>query len=416
MSDVLLIFVAEDLDRAEALAAACEDAGLALHDNSAEAGPYRSALALWSEAAAASPQFHAAAHEPLVDGKALIANFTGAPAPDFMTGATAFDLSAWDGAEDAPVLAPLLTALQRRARYANILADLKTFAGAPEAEPMPDAAPAIQAEPAPDAKPLIEPAPALLLDTPIEAPPEPIAEPEPVLLLETPIEAAPAAESEPIDVTVYEPDEIEPAPAILEAAAEPPESIPEPIEAEFEPVEAVEPVAEITPTPPAPRANPAPQPRRRKAKPVRVRAAPAKRRADHKLHHLSQALLVSAGVFALVMIGGAFAGALPSSPPAPAVQRVAEAVAPPLVPSAAGEEAAPAEPADQAAEPERPAHARRVAPVLPPKLARAIAAQQLERAQWALAQEKLVKDQPQRSAEARLPASSRALASSGLSR
>jgi hypothetical protein len=376
MGDVLLIFVGEDADAAEALASACEEAGLSIHDGAPEdGGPYRAALAIWSDAAEASPSFHAAMHGSLATGKALIANLTGAEAPDFMAGAPAFDLADWDGAEDAPVLAPLLAAVQRRVRFADILSDLKTFAT--------DHAPA----PVAAREPILELAEA--------AAPHETAEPEPPVLEEPPLLIAPAEPAHAAEIAPAAPEEAEPTAA---AAVEPK---PDPME----------PVTEIAPIAPAPAPPPPKTPR---ARPTARRVV---RRADHSLHRLSQALLVGATVFALVMLGGALTGAL--KPAQPGAQQLAEDTALSIAAPTLAENA-PAPAMDETAPPAirqaSPRASHRPAPALPPKLARAIAARELERAQWALAQEKLIKDQPQRHAEAGGRASSRALASAALSR
>ena len=152
MADVLLIFVREDLDAAEALAFACEQAGFEVHPgapHAAESGGYRSALILWSGAAQHSEAFLDAAYHAAAAGKALIANLDALKLQDVLVGAPEFALMDWDGEAEAPELAPLMEAIRRRVRFAGMMDNLKTFAATQSETREPE--PAIIAAPAPPA-------------------------------------------------------------------------------------------------------------------------------------------------------------------------------------------------------------------------------------------------------------------------
>jgi len=117
MSDVLFVFVREDAQHAQALAAlfaaADHDIGDGPIDNAAlelcGAG-----VVLWSRTAIASKSFLAAAQRVLDSGKGVVASLGQAP-PAWVVGhAPIYDLSQWNGDPDHEVLDPLFMTVDYR--------------------------------------------------------------------------------------------------------------------------------------------------------------------------------------------------------------------------------------------------------------------------------------------------------------
>ena len=118
MADVLFVFVREDMQRAQALAAL-----FAAADHEIGDGPVDSAalelcgagVVLWSRYAIASKSFLAAAQRVLDSGKGVVASL-GPPPPAWVVGhAPIYDLSQWDGDPDHDLLDPLFMAVDYRA-------------------------------------------------------------------------------------------------------------------------------------------------------------------------------------------------------------------------------------------------------------------------------------------------------------
>lgn len=117
MSDVLFVFVREDAQRAQALAALFAAADHEICD-----GPIDNAalelcgagVVLWSRFAIASKSFLAAAQRVLDSGKGVVASL-GQPPPAWVVGhAPTYDLSQWNGDPDHEVLDPLFMAVDYR--------------------------------------------------------------------------------------------------------------------------------------------------------------------------------------------------------------------------------------------------------------------------------------------------------------
>jgi hypothetical protein len=117
MSDVLFVFVREDRQHAQALAALFAGADHEIGD-----GPIDNAalelcgagIVVWSRYAIASKSFLAAAQRVLDSGKGVVASL-GQPPPAWVVGyAPTFDLSHWRGDPEDDVLDPLFMAVDYR--------------------------------------------------------------------------------------------------------------------------------------------------------------------------------------------------------------------------------------------------------------------------------------------------------------
>lgn len=97
MAGVGFVFVRDDAGAAEALADAFDRAGYSI-DPSVNADA--ATVILWSRRAVRSLAFREAAERALATGRTVIVSLD-APAPD--AGVPSFDLSAWDGDEEAPL-------------------------------------------------------------------------------------------------------------------------------------------------------------------------------------------------------------------------------------------------------------------------------------------------------------------------
>jgi hypothetical protein len=109
MSDLNFVFVSADLDLVEALADVFETAGHTIGDDGRDA---RAVIVIWSHASRRSNAFLEAAKRATDAGKAVIASRENMLA-ETIEGAPVFDLAAWDGNQDSPLIDPLFNAVDR---------------------------------------------------------------------------------------------------------------------------------------------------------------------------------------------------------------------------------------------------------------------------------------------------------------
>ena len=117
MADVLFVFVREDSQRAQALAALFAAANHDIGDGPVDYAALElcgAGVVLWSRFAIASKSFLAAAQRVLDSGKGVVASL-GQPPPAWVVGhAPIYDLSQWNGDPDHDVLDPLFMAVDYR--------------------------------------------------------------------------------------------------------------------------------------------------------------------------------------------------------------------------------------------------------------------------------------------------------------
>lgn len=119
MTDVLLVCVREDVERANALAEMIEAVGFTTDNFSDEALDGAAVvLAIWSPAAGASERFREATLRAARAGKALIASFFVLP-PPFAKGAPVISLRNWRGDSADATLDPLFLEIDQRIRAAR---------------------------------------------------------------------------------------------------------------------------------------------------------------------------------------------------------------------------------------------------------------------------------------------------------
>jgi hypothetical protein len=119
MADVLFVCVREDLAIAEVLAGVMDEAGFSIDASAvseASIANNHSVIALISQAALAEPNFRRAVEYATHAEKAVIASLMGA------TSFASFDLSDWDGEDEAP-LGGLLAAVARAVKLGRSAAD-----------------------------------------------------------------------------------------------------------------------------------------------------------------------------------------------------------------------------------------------------------------------------------------------------
>jgi hypothetical protein len=119
MSDVLLVYVRDDAERADALADLCEGVGYTVDGFSDDAlSTCAAAIIVWSPAAGASPRFREATTRAVQAGKAIVASFFILP-PPFARGAPFANLRGWSGESEHTALDPLFLELDARVTNAK---------------------------------------------------------------------------------------------------------------------------------------------------------------------------------------------------------------------------------------------------------------------------------------------------------
>jgi len=117
MADVLFVFVREDTQRAQALAALFAAANHDIGDSAVDNAALElcgASVVLWSRFAIASKSFLAAAQRVLDSGKGVVASL-GQPPPAWVVGhAPIYDLSQWNVDPEHDVLDPLFMAVDYR--------------------------------------------------------------------------------------------------------------------------------------------------------------------------------------------------------------------------------------------------------------------------------------------------------------
>lgn len=113
MSDVVMVCVRDDIERAEGLAAMFEDFGFSVSDATDDdaLGACGASVVIWSDAAKTSLELAAVVERAIATRKAVVLNLSSTLAPD---GARfVFDLTAWTGDPDDEALDPLFFTLDR---------------------------------------------------------------------------------------------------------------------------------------------------------------------------------------------------------------------------------------------------------------------------------------------------------------
>lgn len=117
LADVLFVFVREDVQRAQVLAALFAAAGHDIGDGAVDNAALElcgAGIVLWSRSAIASKTFLATAQRVLDSGKGVVASL-GQPPPAWVVGhAPVYDLSQWRGEADDDLLDPLFMAVDYR--------------------------------------------------------------------------------------------------------------------------------------------------------------------------------------------------------------------------------------------------------------------------------------------------------------
>ncbi len=149
MTDVLIVCVREDEVQAKALADLFEREGMSVGGAPADEGSLKSSGAvviIWSQASIRSRPFLDAAQRTVNAGKAVVACLIDAPPASSLNQSPCFDLKAWNGSADDPMVDPLYFAVDRMVNLARGVR--------PEAprQPAYEPPPAAQAAPPPYAR------------------------------------------------------------------------------------------------------------------------------------------------------------------------------------------------------------------------------------------------------------------------
>ncbi len=154
MSDVVMVCVREDIERAEQLADMFDDFAFSVSDDVSDEALARcgAGVVVWTDAAAASAVLAEVTARVMASGKGVALNFSGAPAPE--GAALSYDLSAWSGDPEDPELDAMFFALDRMVVAARAacpvlqqIAEKAAAKAAPRRTPVPAAvraAPALQ--------------------------------------------------------------------------------------------------------------------------------------------------------------------------------------------------------------------------------------------------------------------------------
>lgn len=113
MSDVVMVYVREDIERAEKLAEMFDDFGFTVSCDASDDALARcgASIVVWTEAAAAAPALSDTVARAIGSGKAVALKLSSADAPP--GAALAYDLTTWSGDPEDPALDAMFFALDR---------------------------------------------------------------------------------------------------------------------------------------------------------------------------------------------------------------------------------------------------------------------------------------------------------------
>lgn len=114
MSDVVMVYGREDIERAEQLAEMFDDFGFSVSCDVSDEALARcgAGIVVWTDTAGASPTIAEAVARVIASGKGVVLNFASVAAP--AGAAVAYDLSAWGGDPEDPALDAMFFALDRK--------------------------------------------------------------------------------------------------------------------------------------------------------------------------------------------------------------------------------------------------------------------------------------------------------------
>lgn len=114
MSDVVMVYGREDIERAEQLAEMFDDFGFSVSCDVTDEALARggAGIVVWTDAARASAAIAETVMRVMASGKGVVLNFANAPAPS--DAALVYDLSSWSGDPEDPALDAMFFALDRK--------------------------------------------------------------------------------------------------------------------------------------------------------------------------------------------------------------------------------------------------------------------------------------------------------------